>query len=73
MAYAEERRHRGDPGVFNIFQMMQPGPGNAPLDAVARQFGLSQDQVTRATAALLPAFFLGLQRSAHLWLPLFVR
>lgn len=50
--------------MFNFFQMMQPGQSHAGLDALARQFGLSQDQVTRATAALLPALFLGLQRSA---------
>ena len=50
--------------MFNPFEMMRAGQGNPGLDALARQFGLSQDQALRASAALLPAFFLGLQRSA---------
>src|SRR4051812_9933959 len=44
--------------------MMNAGQGNLGLDGLARQFGLSQEQATRAAAALLPAVFLGLQRSA---------
>jgi hypothetical protein len=47
--------------VFTIFDLMRPGAG---MDAMARQFGLTQDQAQRATEALLPAFMLGLQRSA---------
>jgi hypothetical protein len=50
--------------VFNVFEMMQASHGNPGLDGLARQFGLSQEQATRAAAALLPAVFLGLQRSA---------
>jgi hypothetical protein len=50
--------------VFNVFEMMNAGQGNLGLDGLARQFGLSQEQATRAAAALLPAVFLGLQRSA---------
>ena len=47
--------------MFTIFDLMRPGAG---MDAMARQFGLTQDQAQRATEALLPAFMLGLQRSA---------
>jgi hypothetical protein len=60
---AARRSWRG-PVVFNFFEMMRAGQGNPGLDGLARQFGLSQDQALRASAALLPAFFLGLQRSA---------
>lgn len=50
--------------VFNIFELMGTAPGGAGMDAVARRFGLSQDQAQRTMAALMPAFALGLQRQA---------
>jgi hypothetical protein len=50
--------------LFNIFDMMRTAQGGIGMDAVARQFGLSQEQAQRAFAALMPAFALGLQRSA---------
>lgn len=51
-------------GVFNIFELMSTAQGGAGMDAVARQFGLSQAQAQRTMAALMPAFALGLQRHA---------
>ncbi len=42
--------------------MMQAQQGEA-TDAMARQFGLDDDQVRRAWAALMPAFSAGLKRS----------
>jgi hypothetical protein len=50
--------------VLNIFDLMGTGQSGAGMDAVARQFGLSQEQAQRAFAALMPAFMLGLQRNA---------
>lgn len=50
--------------VFNIFELMSTAQGGAGMDAVARRFGLSQDQAQRTMAALMPAFALGLQRNA---------
>jgi hypothetical protein len=50
--------------VLNIFDLMGASQGGSGLDAMARQFGLTQDQAQRAFAALMPAFALGLQRNA---------
>lgn len=50
--------------VFNIFELMSAAQGGAGMDALARQFGLSQEQARRTMAALMPAFALGLQRNA---------
>jgi hypothetical protein len=49
--------------MLNMFDFMAP-PGALGLDAMARQFGLSQAQAQRAMEALMPAFALGLQRAA---------
>jgi hypothetical protein len=49
--------------LFNIFELMRTDPAIG-MDAVARQFGLSQAEAQRAFAALMPAFALGMQRSA---------
>jgi hypothetical protein len=48
--------------MLNIFDFMGAPPGG--LDAMARQFGLSQAQAQRAMEALMPAFALGFQRAA---------
>jgi hypothetical protein len=50
--------------MLNWFDLMRQAQGGAAIDNMARQFGLSPDQVQRATAALLPAFAMGLQRTA---------
>jgi hypothetical protein len=50
--------------LFNIFDLMRAAPGGVGMDAVARQFGLSQEQAQRTFAALMPAFALGLERNA---------
>jgi hypothetical protein len=51
--------------MFNLFDIMRGAQGGAAMDAMARQFGLTPDQVERAMQALLPAFALGLQGSAR--------
>ncbi len=44
---------------------MRGAQGGGAIDTMARQFGLTPDQVERAMQALLPAFTLGLQGSAR--------
>ena len=51
--------------MFNLFDIMRGAQGGAAIDTMARQFGLTPDQVERAMQALLPAFTLGLQGSAR--------
>ncbi|QPC94645.1 DUF937 domain-containing protein [Mesorhizobium sp. INR15] len=48
------------PTLFDMLAQAQNGNG---MDALARQFGLSQQQAQAAVAALLPAFSQGLQRN----------
>jgi hypothetical protein len=48
------------PSLFDMLAQAQNGNG---LEALARQFGLSQQQTQAAVAALLPAFSQGLQRN----------
>lgn len=48
------------PSLFDMLGQAQNGNG---MDALARQFGLSQQQAQSAVAALLPAFSQGLQRN----------
>ena len=50
--------------MFNGLDLMRQAQGGAAFDNMARQFGLSPEQVQRATVALLPAFAMGLQRNA---------
>src|SRR5688572_395345 len=48
---------------MNLYDIMRTaGSGNA-FTALASQFGLSPDQVTRAVEAFLPAFSAGLKKS----------
>src|SRR5918993_1570081 len=56
---------KGGASVFNLFDIMRGAQGGAAIDTMARQFGLTPDQVERAMQALLPAFTLGLQGSAR--------
>ena len=51
--------------MFNLFDIMRGVQGDAAIDSMARQFGLTPDQVERAMQALLPAFTLGMQGSAR--------
>ncbi|HEV2602806.1 MAG TPA: DUF937 domain-containing protein [Microvirga sp.] len=48
--------------MFNPFDLMRQAQGGAAFDNMARQFGLSPEQVQKATMALMPAFAMGLQR-----------
>lgn len=48
---------------MNLFEMMrQAGAGDA-FSALARQYGLSEEQIARAVEAFMPAFSAGLKRS----------
>ena len=49
--------------MFNPLDMFQ-GQNDAGMQSVAQQFGLTPDQTRRAMEALMPAFALGIQRSA---------
>ena len=51
--------------MFNPLEMFQ-AQGEAGIQAMAQQFGLSPEQTARAFEALMPALTLGLQRGAGL-------
>ncbi|MDJ1160004.1 DUF937 domain-containing protein [Chelatococcus sp. SYSU_G07232] len=51
--------------MFNLFEIIQAAQGGHAMDNLARQYGLTPDQVQRAVEALLPAFSLGLQRNVQ--------
>jgi hypothetical protein len=48
--------------MFNLFELMQRGQNGEAVEALAKQFGLSQAQAAGAVDAVLPAFMLGFQR-----------
>ena len=50
--------------MLPLFDMMMQAQNGAGIDAMAKQFNLAQEQVTKAMAALMPAFSSGLKRSA---------
>jgi Uncharacterized conserved protein len=50
--------------MLPLFDMMLRAQNGAALEAMAKQFDLAQEQVTKAMAALTPAFSSGLKRSA---------
>ncbi|MCM2293845.1 DUF937 domain-containing protein [Allorhizobium sp. BGMRC 0089] len=50
--------------MMPLFDMMLKAQDGAAMDMMARQFGLAQEQVTQAVAALTPAFSFGLKRAA---------
>ena len=49
---------------MNLIDMFLKGQGGQNIDALARQFNLSQQQTVAALEALMPAFSQGLQRNA---------
>jgi hypothetical protein len=50
--------------MFNWFDLMRQAQGGTAMDNMARQFGLTPQQTQAAMAAFMPAFALGLQRTA---------
>ena len=48
---------------MNLFDMLQQGQNGQAFSAMARQFGLSEDQVNSAVEAMMPAFSIGLKRN----------
>lgn len=50
--------------MMTLFEMMLRAQNGAAMDAMAKQFGLAQEQVAQALAALTPAFSSGLKRTA---------
>ncbi|MBR0556866.1 DUF937 domain-containing protein [Ciceribacter sp. L1K23] len=50
--------------MLPLFDMMLQAQNGAAMEATAKQFGLAQEQVLKAMAALTPAFSSGLKRSA---------
>lgn len=49
--------------MMPLFDMLNSAQNGQAMEAMARQFGLSPDQVRQATEALLPAFSQGLKRN----------
>lgn len=49
---------------MNLFDMLNQAQGGGGIEALARQFGLSQQQTQAAVEALLPAFSKGFQQTA---------
>lgn len=49
--------------MLPLFEMMMKAQDGNAMDAMAKQFGLAQEQVQQAMAALMPAFSTGLKRS----------
>lgn len=50
--------------MVTLFDIVRQAQGGGAIDNLARQFGLSGDQARRAVEAFLPAFSMGMQRSA---------
>ena len=48
---------------MNLFDILQSAGGGEAFKALARQFGMSEDEVRRAAEALLPAFSMGVTQS----------
>lgn len=49
---------------MNLFEILSNAQGGNGLDALAKQFGLSQQQAQKAVEALMPAFSQGLKQNA---------
>src|SRR5262245_38078750 len=49
--------------MLPLFDMMTKAQGGNAMEAMAKQFGLAQEQMQQAMAALMPAFSTGLKRS----------
>lgn len=50
--------------MLPLFDMMLQAQNGTAMEAMSKQFGLAQEQVAKAMAALMPAFSSGLKRSA---------
>ncbi len=50
--------------MLPLFDLMMKAQNGDAMEAMSRQFGLAQEQVTQAMAALMPAFSTGLKRTA---------
>jgi hypothetical protein len=50
--------------MLPLFDMMLQAQNGSAMEAMARQYGLAQEQMTQALAALMPAFSTGLKRTA---------
>lgn len=50
--------------MLPLFDLMTKAQDGAAIEAMAKQFGLAQEQMTEAMAALMPAFSTGLKRTA---------
>lgn len=50
--------------MLPLFEMMMKAQNGEAMNAMAKQFGLAQEQMQQAMAALMPAFSTGLKRSA---------
>jgi hypothetical protein len=49
--------------MLPLFEMLTKAQGGNAMEAMAKQFGLAQEQMQQAMAALMPAFSTGLKRS----------
>jgi hypothetical protein len=49
--------------MLPLFDMLTKAQGGNAMEAMAKQFGLAQEQMQQAMAALMPAFSTGLKRS----------
>lgn len=50
--------------MIPLFDMMMQAQNGNAMDVMAKQFGLAQEQMAKATAALMPAFSTALKRNA---------
>ena len=50
--------------MLSLYDMMMQAQNGSAVDAMARQFGLAQEQAAKAVAALMPAFSEGFKRNA---------
>lgn len=50
--------------MIPLFDMMMQAQNGNAMEVMAKQFGLAQEQMAKATAALMPAFSTALKRSA---------
>src|SRR5918993_2113450 len=49
--------------MIPLFDMMMQAQNGNAMDVMAKQFGLAQEQMAKATAALMPAFSTALKRN----------
>lgn len=50
--------------MTNLFDLLRQAQGGSAFDNISQAFGLSIEETQKAVAALVPAFAMGLQRSA---------